>query len=436
MNLEEKLRELKRSASKTVHEGALERQLEYLKKLEQRPRRISAQRAPHGVEHYVDGEVCSNDRGQYFLANQILPFGRPYGKFCVGDVAHADLTPLELFLKGEAIPDPSSVVYLDTETTGLAGGTGTYAFLIGIGAVDGSGFRVRQFFLRDFTEEKAVLSALAEALEPYELLVTFNGKTFDVPLLETRYTLARMRSPFARIVHLDLLHPARRLWKLRLESCQLKNLERELLGIERNGDVPGAEIPQIYFDYLRTRSAKGLQPVFFHNALDIMTLAGLAIEVGQTIAKAGDDVSCDSRDLFSLSRILERAGEIELATSTCQRALARGLPDSVEPQALWHLAARRKRERRHEEAVDIWMKIVCRRSRYTVEAYEKLAMYYEHRARDATRALEFAEAAFQYLRENSSSKSCLERLSHRRERLLRKLRETIAASGMQAPSPR
>jgi uncharacterized protein len=430
MNLEEKLRELKQAASKSLHEDALERQLEYLRKLERRPKRVSAQRVPHGVEHYIDGEICSNDRGEYFLANQILPFGRPYGKFCVGDVAHADLTPLELFLEGKDIPAPSSVVYLDTETTGLAGGTGTCAFLIGIGAADGPGFRVRQFFLRDFTEEKAALSALAEALEPYDLLVTYNGKTFDVPLLETRYTLARMRSPFSRMVHLDLLHPARRLWKLRLESCQLKNLERELLGIARNGDVPGSEIPQIYFDYLRTRSAKGLQPVFFHNALDIVTLAGLAVEVGQTIARAGDDIKCDGRDLFSLSRVLERAGASELAKSTCRRALANGLPESVEPQALWHLAGQHKREHRYEEAVELWMKITGLGSRFAAEAYEELAIYYEHRVRDSNKALEFAEAAFQHLRANSYSKSWLERFSHRRERLLRKSRQANAAAGV------
>ena len=430
MNLEEKLRELKQAAGKTVREDALERQLEYLRRLEQRPRRVAAQKLPHGVEHYVEGEICSNDRGQYFLASQMLPFGRPYGKFCVGDVAHADLTPLELFLKDADIPPASSVAYLDTETTGLSGGTGTCAFLIGIGAAEGSGFRVRQFFLRDFTEEKAALAALAEALAPYDLLVTYNGKTFDVPLLETRYTLARMRSPFSKLVHLDLLHPARRLWKLRLESCRLKNLERELLGIARNGDVPGSEIPQIYFDYLRTGSAKGLQPVFFHNALDIVTLAGLTVEVAQSIATAGGAQS-DSRDLFSLSRVLERAGASDLARSTCLEALARGLPESVEPQALWQLAAQHKRERRYQDAVEVWMRIINMRSRYTVDACVELAIHYEHRVRDADKALEFAEAAFQHLQENSASKSWLERLLHRRQRLLGKLRQNGVAAEMQ-----
>ncbi|HVA00981.1 MAG TPA: ribonuclease H-like domain-containing protein [Terriglobia bacterium] len=429
MKLEEKLRELKQSARKTLRENALEQQLEYLRRLEQRPRKLPAQKVPQSIEHYVEGKACSNDRGQYFLAQEALPSGRPYGKFRIDDVASADLRPLELFLPGMVLPPPSSVVYLDTETTGLSGGTGTCAFLIGIGAADGPGFRVRQFFLRDFTEEKAALAALTEALEPYQLLVTFNGKTFDLPLLEARYTLARMQSPFARLPHLDLLHPARRLWKLRLESCNLKNLERELLGIARNGDVPGSEIPQIYFDYLRTGSAAGLQPVFFHNALDIVTLAALTVEAGQAVTKAGDGGDCDSRDLFSLSRILERVGASELALATCQRALDCGLPDAVEPHALWQLASQHKRQRRYEQAAELWVEIIRRRSSYLVEAYEELAIHYEHRRRDARKALEYAEAAVEHLHENSGSPSCLKRLTHRQERLRRK----SAPSGSGAP---
>lgn len=420
MNLEEKLRELKLVARKSVSEESLERQLEHLRRTARRPKVLPARRAARGVEHYVDGEICSNTYGQYFLARQNLPFGRPYGKYRVGEVANADLSALGLFLRDIAVPPASSVVYLDTETTGLAGGTGTCAFLIGIGTAEGMGFRVRQFFLRDFTEEKAALTALAEALKPYQLLVTFNGKTFDLPLLETRYTLARVRSPFGRLVHFDLLHPARRLWKLRLVSCDLKNLERELLGIARNGDVPGSEIPQIYFDYLRTGAAKGLQPVFFHNALDIMTLAGLTVQAAESVSRASQNEASDSRDLFSLSRILQRAGVSDLAVATCQRALSLGLPDTVEPQALWHLAAQHKRERRHLQAAELWMEIVRRRSRFVAEAYEELAIHHEHRLQETEKALEFTEAALEYLQDHCGPRSRIARLSHRRERLRKK----------------
>ena len=284
MNLEEKLRQLKHAAQKSTRDRELERQLEYLRRREQTPRTLPSQRVPRGIDAYVEGQVSTNDWGDYFWARQALPFGRPYGKLRIGELSTADFKPLELFLESAALPATSELVYLDTETTGLAGGTGTCAFLVGIGAAEGSQFVVRQFFLRDYPEEKAMLAALAETLAPYKAVVTFNGKTFDLPLLETRYALKRMKSPFARLVHLDLLHPARRLWKLRLESCQLTHLEREVLDVRRQGDVSGCEIPGIYFDYLRTGNARGLQPVFYHNSLDVITLAALGAELARVVS--------------------------------------------------------------------------------------------------------------------------------------------------------
>jgi len=323
MNLEQKLRQLKKAAAKSVREGELERQLAYLRRMEERPRTLPAQRVPHGIEEYVEGRVEANAQGEFFLARQALPFGRPYGKFRISDLAAADLSTLSLVLDDVPLPDPAKLVYLDTETTGLAGGTGTCAFLIGIGALEGSQFVLRQYFLRDYPEEKAVLAALAEALSRYEGIVTFNGKTFDLPLLETRYTLARMKAPFGGMIHLDLLHPARRLWKLRLASCELTNLERAILGIARDGDVPGSEIPQIYFDYLRTGNAQHLQPVFFHNALDMVTLAALAVEMARALREEEGSLA-SSLDLFSLSRILERAQVADRSAAACRRALTRG----------------------------------------------------------------------------------------------------------------
>ena len=270
MDLDEKLRQLKREAELRRRHEELERTLEFLRRLGQPARkRLPAERAAKGIEEYVDGKVESNVHGEFFVARQALPFGRPYGKLRISDISAADLSALDLFMGGTRLPEMSRLVCLDTETTGLAGGTGTCAFLIGLGAPEGVQFAVRQYFLRDYPEEKAILAALAEALEAYDGVITFNGKTFDIPLLETRYALARMKSPFTRLVHLDLLHPARRLWKLRLESCELQNLEKNVLGIFREGDVDGSEIPALYFDYLRTGDPKGLAPVFFHNTLTL-----------------------------------------------------------------------------------------------------------------------------------------------------------------------
>lgn len=425
MKLEDKLRLLKKASRPASRDEALERTLEYFRRLEQKQpaRRLPAQRAPRGVEEYVEGRVESNPLGEFFLARQALPFGRPYGKLRVADLAAAELAPLNLVLEGTALPASSEVVYLDTETTGLAGGTGTLAFLIGLGTVEGSKFVVRQFFVRDYPEEKAMLAALAEALDGYRGLATFNGKTFDVPLLETRYTLARLRSPFARLIHLDLLHPARRLWKLRLGSCELTHLESEVLGVHREGDVQGSEIPGIYFDYLRTGDARGLQPVFYHNALDIITLAALAVEMARVLRngnEASTEPQTSSLDLFSLSRIFDRVGALEQSVSTCQRALAAGLPESVESRALWHLSLQHKRRREHELAANLWIELTRREPVLAIQAYEELAIYYEHGRRDVATALEFVEAALGRLREAPSPSSCHARFTHRLQRLQRK----------------
>ena len=147
---------------------------------------------------------------------------------------------------------PGKWCFLDTETTGLAGGSGTYAFLIGVGRITPDGFRVRQFFMRDFGEEASLLSALTEHLKQFEVLITYNGRTFDQPLLETRFRMVRQRPPFSSLAHLDLLFGARRLWKLRFDSCRLVDLENQILGVERQGDLPGELIPYFYFEYLRT----------------------------------------------------------------------------------------------------------------------------------------------------------------------------------------
>jgi uncharacterized protein len=447
MSLEEKLRQMKKAAAKSAREQALDRELEYLRRREERRKQLPAQRAPRGIEEYVEGCGERNEAGEFFLARQALPFGRPYGNCRIGDIAGASLETLSIFLGpksngaglfAKALAEPDRLIYLDTETTGLAGGTGTVAFLIGVGKAEKSGFVVRQFFLRDYPEEKAALRALEELLAEAEGLVTFNGKTFDVPLLETRYTLARMKSPFARLAHLDVLHPARRMWKLRLETCALTDLERAVLGIAREGDVEGSEIPAIYFDYLRTGDAGSLAPVFYHNALDIVTLAALAARLARVIegARNGERTVESGLDLYSLSRIFRRNGNSEQSVATCEQALASGLPSAVETRALWDLALEHKRQRRHEMAVEIWREIARGTSKvgpdftpgnrsepaFALFAYEELAIHYEHRARDPKQALAFIEQALDTLRQSSLPSSLLHRFNHRRQRLERKTR--------------
>jgi uncharacterized protein YprB with RNaseH-like and TPR domain len=221
--------------------------------------------------------------------------------------------------------DARTLLFFDTETTGLAGGTGTYAFLVGLGFFEGQEFVVRQYFMRDYPEEQAMLEAIACDLSRFTTLVSFNGKSFDWPLLETRFRLSRMRPPLAGAPHLDLLHPARRIWRDRLGACNLQNLEVQILGVHRQGDVPSHLIPALYFDYLRTGDLSPLVDVIQHNKLDILSLVSLAGWMGQMVtqplgATPDGELLCGD-DLYALGRLYESRGL--LADSLCCYETAR-----------------------------------------------------------------------------------------------------------------
>jgi uncharacterized protein YprB with RNaseH-like and TPR domain len=296
----------------------------------------------------------------------------------------------------ESVSDPQQWLFLDTETTGLAGGTGTYPFLIGIAWWDAGGLEVEQFFMREHSEEHSVLVALAERMAERRVLVTFNGKSFDWPLLETRYHMTRkIRVPSPR-AHLDFLHPARSLWRLRLGSARLPELERHVLGWDRGADVMSEFIPQIYFDYLRGGSPDPLVPIFHHNQMDLRGLAGLASRV---IAVLGDPEAHgqDALELFGVSRICERRGQSARATALYERSIAAELPPETERAAQRFLARLAKRDGNHELARQLWEKMLGD-SREGLEAYEQLTIHYERRAREPHRAAEMARKALTELR--------------------------------------
>src|SRR5579862_2604180 len=214
-----------------------------------------------------------------------------------------EIDPAALSLLAPSAPkevrDPAQWLFLDTETTGLAGGTGTYPFLVGIAWWDAGGLEVEQFFMRDLDEEHSLLLELSERMMTRPVLVTFNGKSFDWPLLETRYRMTRSIPAFTPKVHLDFLHPARQLWRLRLGSVRLKDLERHVLCEEgralewsRHDDIDSSLIPQIYFDYLRGGPAEPLAGIFHHNQMDLRGLGALGgkilglLDSGNRIANA------------------------------------------------------------------------------------------------------------------------------------------------------
>jgi uncharacterized protein YprB with RNaseH-like and TPR domain len=342
-----------------------------------------------------------------------------------------------------ALTDPSKWLFLDTETTGLAGGTGTYAFLIGLAWWDAGGLQVEQLFMRDFAEEHSLLHELAARIAERPVLVTFNGKSFDWPLLESRFTMTRAIATPRFAAHLDLLHPARALWKLRLGSVRLADLERHVLDAQRLGwrrdeDISSALIPQFYFDYLRGGPAEPIVGVARHNQMDLRGLAALFGKINSLLA-AHESASgeIDSRDLFGLSRFLQRRGDASRAELTCAQAIDLGLPSEIHPKACRELALLAKRRGDHEQAAALWHELAAG-TQDGIHACEQLAIHYERRAKDLHRAAEFATLALAKLRQVSSrsrdpyaaarTRRLEERLQRRVDRLKEKLNPSREAT--------
>jgi hypothetical protein len=302
-----------------------------------------------------------------------------------------------------ALQDLEKWLFLDTETTGLAGGTGTYAFLIGLAWWDAGGLQVEQFFMRDFAEEHSLLQELSQRVTERPVLVTFNGKSFDWPLLENRFTMTRSIAVPKLAAHLDLLHPARALWKLRLGSVRLVELERLVLdaprlGWHRENDVSSALIPQFYFDYLRGGPAEPLTGVIRHNQMDLRGLAALFGKINEMLSEpTGTANEIESLDLFGLSRFLQRRGEDDRAHSACSQALAIGLPSEFRPKARRALAQMAKRRGEHASAAEIWLEMVAD-PHDGIYACEQLAIYYERQTKDLVKATQFAKLGIATLR--------------------------------------
>ena len=373
--------------------------------------------APCLIEQVVSGQVVETAFGAHFETERLYERHRRHGSVAIADLADLPESLLAALSEGAiAQSHPKRWAFLDTETTGLAGGTGTYAFLIGVGSIGDDGFRVRQFFMRDYSEEASLLASLGEHLAKFDVLITYNGKAFDQPLLETRYRMVRARPPFARMEHLDLLFGARRLWKLRLDSCRLVDLEYQVLGVERQGDLPGEMIPYYYFEYLRMRQAFRLVPIFHHNAIDIVSLACLTAIVPAAFGSADGASLRHGADMIGLARWLAAAGRDDEAVGLYRRAVKAGLPDDLLFRTLAEIGAIERRLGRDAAAVEVFTDLAASPNPYRAHAFTELAKHYEHRERNYALALEMTRCA----RQEVDSPE----LEHREERLERRLRTT------------
>jgi uncharacterized protein YprB with RNaseH-like and TPR domain len=366
-----------------------------------------------------------NDWGQFIIRRRSYPLHHVHGIYRLGELCGeaAPLSALGAAAKkrngrkgtgrnqaaandsgGAASPTLPGVgherlLFLDTETTGLGVGAGNVAFMVGIGYYESAAFVVEQMFIRNPAEEAAMLNHLRERLAVRDMLVSYNGKCFDWPILKNRYILNRQKEAATDPVHFDFLYPSRSLWRNTLPSCRLSSVERERLGLSRIDDVPGSLAPALYFQYLAEGDPTLVAGVFEHNEKDVLTLACLAVHLTRLMAGTVSTSGMKPEELFRLALWLDKVGRAEEADEAFRELLGR---DSDQASDYWLPAADfYKRQGRLEPAVSLWERTIERKRRSRIAPltpYVELAMYYEHQQKDYDRALQYAEQAFEKAR--------------------------------------
>ena len=380
-------------------------------------------RKPYPIERVVPGRFQETPRGEVYVVEERHPLERQHG--CATLRITAPLHVIAEWAREPRLADAEldTFAFLDTETTGLAGGTGTYAFLVGVGRYDGQEFHLAQFFMRDPIEEPALLAALTKFLQPCQALVTFNGKGFDAPLLNARYITNGEQSPLASLAHLDLLPLARRLWRPRLPSRALGYLEEHILGLIRaQEDVPGWMIPGLYFGYLRSGDARAMKSVFYHNAIDVLSLAALLSHVAGLLDAPLSGAVVHGLDLVAMGRMFENLGRLEKAARLYERGLSHELPEEVYWNTVRRLSFAQKRRGNLSSAVALWREAAHSGHIY---AHVELAKFYEHKQRDYAEAAQWTQVAIALVNApgfpRHERSRWLAELEHRLVRLHRKL---------------
>jgi len=408
---------------------------------------------PQGKDRIVellDGEMAENRFGRFVLVRKRFDQNKLYQEIKLSsswDINGEFLARICSSRKSGTketcqIPfDLKETIFIDCETTGLAGGVGTYAFLVGLGYLNQEEFWIEQYFMQDFHQEGAILSAIAERLGGFKFLVSFNGKCYDLPLLENRFVINRMDFDPANWVHFDLLFPCRRLWKRRIGECSLSNIEQRILTVRREIDVPSFMVPQIYFDYLRSGEAEPLIPVFYHNTYDILSLLRLSILIDQALSAGsiGEDFSLaeigDPIDLYSLGRIHQNLGNCQASVRCFKQALSENLPPQWQLEISVSLAFVYKKTGCMEEAVRMWQKLSEGNLPFSFSVHEELAKYYEHKRKDYLKALSFVERAISQLSSDLSLSFALvhqrrlNSLEYRKSRLERRIKKATGYVG-------
>lgn len=407
MDLKEKLRQIERNRRAEVAPH-MERQV-------------------HPVENAIPGEILRTPFGSCFVHRQSFPIDYRHGVVPLSAALQASADSLALVAKDDSVclQGIEGAVFLDTETTGLSGGVGTCAFLVGLGYFTGGGFHVEQFLMRDFHEEPACLALVKERIARCTALITFNGKSFDVPVLKSRMIAGRLTDSFDPKPHIDLLYPARRLWRHRIGSCALPQVESQVVGHRRVGDIPGALVPQLYFDYLQTGDARPLAQILRHNRDDLLSLVAL-IAVACRLFERPEEHATHPVDALAVGRTLEQMNRPEPTILLYRNALDQQPSHRQARELSLRLAFCYKRQGRWHEAVSIWERLI-EGGEFDPLPFVELAKYYEHRRRDYRKAREIVGRALTALdlrvelRRRSEDLQYRQELTHRLRRLERKL---------------
>ncbi|MBS1271391.1 MAG: hypothetical protein MAGBODY4_00522 [Candidatus Marinimicrobia bacterium] len=385
----------------------------------------SVVRAHERLEELIPGEYVNTHYGDIYRARATFPLDSLHGNSLLEEFFQ--VRP-ERLLKLGKVETPADVnlneaLFFDTEASGLSGGTGTYVFMIGLGYFHDDQFVVDQLFVDSYAKEEGMLDLLRECVQNASLLVSFNGKSFDVNLMNTRYAMHAQSSPFDDIPHLDLLHPSRNLWNLTLDNCKLQTLEREILEFSRENDTPGEEVPGIYFDFIRTGDPTEIAGVFEHNKLDIVSLVGVTTMLEQNFHEVRSIPQENGLTMFSRARIYERYDRTEKALECYQKALKEPVSNNRQLEILSRMASLEKRRENWHAAIHLWEEQMNVMPVFTLEPYEELAKYYEHQTKNYTKAAEIVKTALKLVPDHREDDA--EALQYRMNRLERRMEREI-----------
>lgn len=377
------------------------------------------------IDKIIPGKYESTEFGDIFVYENFYPLDHIHGNLNLA----VDFDPERIFewakIQNGVLKNPPDEIFLDTETTGLAGGTGTFAFMVGVGRFTETGFQTSQLFMRDPGDEKAMLAYLEKYIAGHALLVSFNGKSFDIPILKTRYELNLIPNPFTQFGHIDVLHLARKIWRMRLENRSLKDLENHILEFQRaEEEIPGWLVPQLYVDYLHSQDATPLKGVFYHNEMDVVSLAVLYKHLAKFMSDPFSLEKLEGLDVVALAKLDEEFGRFEDALHLYQSGIEAGLPDMHYASTFSRYGHIFRQQQNWQMAIQAWEKAV---EYGHIESAIDLAKTYEHKMVDLSTAQMWTIKCIQMVEHSTLRKYQKRELSQQLEKRLKRINLKITS---------